>query len=324
LTTLFFTVCSLSQYPRALALGKSLRRHHPDSPFFIGLADRPDRLPDETHPFPVVGLEALGIPDFGEFVQRYTWLEVLHAARPFFARFFLDNTPAADALVFLGPESWVTSPLTALEQALETASVVLIPQRLTPPAGAHWPPERQFLRDGVYQADAWGLRRGAESDRFLAWWSERLRTKGWLRPCEGFALDQGWLNLVPAFFDSVVCLKEAGYGVGYVNADERPLRPDGNQWWIHQQPLALVNFRGLNPSGTDWQPHLTRQRWSGWRELLTAYRGDVPRQLPVRQGAPSFGRPYVLNTTPLSRYRLICPLLRLVRWIDTVPLSLRG
>ncbi len=325
MTTLFFTVCSLQQYPQAVAVGHSLQRHHPTANFAIGLADRPERLPtDAPQSFPVVGVETLAIPEFGQFVEKYTWLEVLHATRPFFARFFLDQNPAADGLVFLGPECWVTAPLTGLIGAMDPANLVLLPQRLHPPTDAHWPAERHFLNMGVYQGETWALRRGTESDQFLAWWAARLHEKGWLRLCEGYGLDALWLNLVPAFFEGVQCLKNPGYGVGYGNADERVLRRTADGWDANGDPLSLVDFAGLNSSTLTWEPHLTdRPLAASWRELAGEYRGKIPNSGPFAALRPAFGTDFLFNKTPLDRYRLTRPLRRLVDWLDTVPIHLR-
>lgn len=319
MSTVFFTVCSLRQYPQALALGESLRRHHPGGTFLIGLADRLERLPATApRPFGVVEAEALELPAFDAFVEKYTWLEVLHALRPWFARHFLGHHPAADRLVFLGPASWVLAPLADWLAALDAHAIALLPQRLAPPRDDRWPAERHFLNVGVYQGDAWALRRGSEADRFLAWWSGRTREKGWLRPCEGYGLDQLWLNLVPAFFEGVVALRQPGYGVGYGNADERPLRRTKAGWAVSDQPLALVNWTGLDPRRPRWEADATdRPMTPAWRALAGEYRQTVgPMALPE----PALGRPFTPPRPPRSRYRYIRPLRRLVAWIDTVPL----
>lgn len=318
MSTLFFTVCSLRQYPQALALGESLRRHHPDWPFFIGLADQPERLPAGVpRPFPVVGAEALSIPDFQEMIEKYTWLEVLHALRPHFARYFLAQNPAADRLVFLGPESWVLAPLTDWLATLDAHAISLLPQRLAPPRDDRWPAERYFLNVGVYQGEAWALRRSPEAGRFLDWWSARLHEKGWLRLCEGYGLDQLWLNLVPAFFAPPLTWRHPGYGVGYANADERPLREANGCWFTGEASLSLVSWVGLDHQRLRWEPHRTdRALPAAWRSLA----GQYVREVPLRVEAdPAFGRPFLLPRTPRARYRFIRPLRRLMAWIERVP-----
>jgi len=319
LRTLFFTVCSLRQYPQALALGESLGRHHPEALFRIGLADRPERLPAEApRPFPVVGAEALGIPDFQRFTEKYTWLEVLHALRPQFARYFLTQNPAVDRLVFLGPESWVLAPLTDWLAELDAYAIALLPQRLAPPRDDRWPAERFFLNVGVYQGDGWAVRRSPEAERFLEWWSARTAGKGWLRQCEGYGLDQLWLNLVPAFFGGVGTLRHPGYGVGCGNADERPLRQAAEGWRVGEWSLALVNWAGLHPRRPRWEAHRTdRPMTPAWRALAADYRQALG---PLIRLEPAFGVPYAPPRTPRSRYRFIRPLRRLMDWIDTTPL----
>lgn len=316
---MFFTVCSLRQYPQALALGHSLQRHHPESQFAIGLADQPARLPTEApRPFPVVGAEVLNVPDLQQFIEKYTWLEVLHALRPQFARYFFNQYPAADRLVFLGPESWVLAPMTEWLAQLSTHAIALLPQRLQPPRDTHWPAERHFLNVGVYQSDGWAVRRSPEAERFLDWWWARLRDKGWLRLCEGYGLDSLWLNLVPAFFDDVATFRHVGYGVGYGNADERPLTQTNGGWRVGDVPLTLMFWSGLDAARLRWEPHLTdRPLPPSWRSLAADYAQAVP---VMSTPDPAFGLAFTPQRTPRSRYRLIRPLQRWVAWIEQVPI----
>lgn len=318
MNTLFFTVCSLRQYPQALALGHSLQRHHPGVAFAIGLADRPERLPESApRPFPVVGVEAIDLTDLEEFSKKYTWLEVLHAVRPFFASYFFRENFNADRLVFLGPESWVLAPLTSWLDGLDSSQISLLPQRVQFPLDPHWPTERHFLNVGVYQSEAWALRRSPTAERFLAWWSARLGENGWLRLCEGYGLDQLWLNLVPAFFDEATTCLNRGVGAGYANADERPLDTVGENWFVGDTPLALVSWVGLDLARLRWEPHFTDRPMSPtWRALATAYRQEIP---VVSVPEPAFGRPHSPLRTPRYRYRFIRPLQRLVNWVERVP-----
>lgn len=317
--TLFFTVCSLRQYPQALALGESLRRHHPDCSFFIGLADQPERLPDGVpRPFPVIGAEVLQIPDFHKFTEKYTWLEVLHALRPQFARYFLVQHPESDRLAFLGPESWVLAPLTDWLDTLDAHASSLLPQRLGPPRDEHWPAERHFLNVGVYQGEAWALRRSQAAERFLEWWSARTVEKGWLRLCEGYGLDQLWLNLVPVFFEASHTWLHPGYGVGYANADERPLQEVAGRWLTGDVPVSLVTWTGLDRQRLRWEPHRTDRALSAaWRRLAARYVREISPFVGVE---PAFGRDFSPPRTPRSRYRFIRPLRRLMAWVERVPL----
>lgn len=321
LNPLFFTVCSLAEYPSALALGHSLQRQVPGAAFRIGLADRPERLPAEAlRPFPVVGVEEIDLPDLTALSERYTWLEFLHLTRPFFARFFLETDPTVEGLFFLGPNCSVLAPPTAALTAFSTGSIGLIPQRLTPPADpTRLPAERQVLNEGVYHGAAWALRRGREADRFLAWWSARLQSTGFLNLCEGYGLDQLWLNLVPVFFENVVCLRDPGYGLGVVNADERRPARGLSGWEVLGVPLVLVNWAGFDFGRGRWASYLTNRRTdSGWVELAGDYWREHPSYLNLSGLNPAFGRAYRPRRTPLGRYRFTRPLRRLVEWIDRV------
>ena len=269
-------------------------------------------------PFPIVGAEELPISDFQKFIGEYTWLEILHALRPHFARYFFDQHLTADRFVFLGPENWVLAPLRGVLNSLAEHPIALLPQRLQPPHDDHWPAERHFLNVGVYQADTWALRRSEEAERFLDWWSTRMREQGWLRLCEGYGLDQLWLNLVPVFFERVATVLEPGLGVGVGNADERLLTKTGADWQVGQQPLTLVNWAGFDLSRLRWEAHLTdRPTAAPWRALAVVYRQEVPAMTSTPE--PAFGRPLARPRIPRSRYRYIRPLQRLMAWIDRVP-----
>ncbi|MBC7892441.1 MAG: hypothetical protein H7Y12_09525 [Sphingobacteriaceae bacterium] len=319
LNPLFFTVCSLAEYPSALALGRSIHRQIPGAKFWIGLADRLERLPAHApRPFPVADVEKIDLPDLAALTGRYTWLEFLHLTRPFFARYFLEIEPSTESLFFLGPECSFMAPPTAALTAFSTASIGLFPQRLTPPADpTRLPAERLVLNEGVYQGAAWALRRGPEAERFLTWWSARLHSTGFLNLCEGYGLDQLWFNLVPAFFEEVLCLREPGYGLSVVNADERQLVHSPSGWEVNDVPLVLVNWTGFDFRQRRWANYLTNRRTeTEWDELAREYESNRPFDMNLSKLTPTFGRAYQPRRTPIGRYRITRPLRRIVAWID--------
>src|SRR5438128_11688039 len=95
------TVVSKNHLALARAFAGSFRRHHPDVPIFVLLADRVgDYFSAPCEPFEVVPLEAVGIPNLPRFCFQYTIFELNCAAKPYLIRHVL-RRPGISKLPYL-------------------------------------------------------------------------------------------------------------------------------------------------------------------------------------------------------------------------------
>lgn len=213
---LLFTVCSINQLANAIVLGDSLKIHNPDYDFQIGLVDDESAIPSFIQsPYPIIGVNKLNIKDFPEMSASYTYEEIVADCKPFFADYFLNQT---EKLIFIDCTSVIFQSISHIYTILDEANIILTPQLLF--ANIH-PDEKQTLNSGIYHSGFIGFKKSDETAKFLKWWGENTRTKGFKDMCKGLNADQLWLEHVPAMFDEVHILKEAGINIGHWNLPER-------------------------------------------------------------------------------------------------------
>lgn len=82
-----------------------------------------------------------------------------------------------------------------------------------------------MARSGVFNAGFVGVTAGGGLD-FVKWWRKKTQLYCLLEPEEGLFVDQKWLDLAPALFESVHILRDPKYNLAYWNFDQRTLNSD--------------------------------------------------------------------------------------------------
>lgn len=215
---LIFTVCHINQLANAIVLGNSLKSQNLDYQFIIGLVDDKNNIPADINlPFPIIDINEVSINGFQEMAQKYTYEELLADCKPFFAQYLVKNN---EKVVYIDPTSVIFQSIAFVEDILNQSNIIITPQLLF--ANVH-PDEKQILNSGIYHAGFIGLKKSDETSKFLKWWGNNTRTKGFKNMCKGLNADQLWLEHVPAMYYGVHILKEAGINIGYWNLPERNL-----------------------------------------------------------------------------------------------------
>lgn len=213
---IIFTICTINQLANAIVLGDSLKTHNPDYDFQIGLVDYKSNIPTNVQsPYPIIEVSSLNIKGFGEMSQLYTHEELVADCKPFFAEYFLQKN---EKLIFIDCTSVVFQSISFISDILDQSNIILTPQLLF--ANKH-PDEKQILNSGIYHSGFIGFKNSDETFKFLKWWGESTRTKGFKNMCKGLNTDQLWLEHVPAMYENVHILKETGVNIGYWNLPER-------------------------------------------------------------------------------------------------------
>ncbi len=322
---MLLTVCTIAQLPDALTLGASFGQHHPGQVFVIGLADDPARLPAEFRcPYPLLTATDC-VSDVPTLSSRYTPTEFTAATKPVFVRAALDRFTDEPHLLYADPETFIYQPLTPVLDRLQTATVLLTPHITRPPNDGHWPDEKALQNVGLYSAGFLAFRRGAETDRLLAWWQDRVRERAFIDPCAGLCLDQLWLMHWLTFFEGVRVIKDPGWQLALWNLPERRLTQTPAGWLANGLPLLWANFRGLSNPDAGLFREQTRLRLTNRpdvRQLLTAYR--TVRLTHEQDGLASIRPSFGLRPEPviLRGWRKVAATAarRLTRFIDQAPL----
>ncbi len=242
------TVVTSNHLHFALALAHSLARHHPDTPLFVCLADRPQEAPRQLKsPSRLFFAEELTIDDWPRFAFQYSPFELTCALKPFAIEFVRDH--GFGKIIYLDADMQLYGELTPVSRFLDTSDVVLTPHLCQPlPADGFLPDEQSIERAGRHNAGFLAVRSG-RSDSMLRWWKCQLRDSCIVDLGSGIFVDQRWLNDVPDRFDRVLVTEHPGCNVGYWNLPHRKLsRTAEGQFLVNGRPLLCFHFSGWDPS----------------------------------------------------------------------------
>lgn len=243
----FTTVVTRDHLHFALALAASLAEHHPDTKLFVCIVDNNNSTPEpDRDNLSFLSPEQFRIPRWHRFAFKYSPFELSCALKPFLLQYCAHL--GYSKLVYLDADIQVYSNLDRVFQLLDMHHVLLTPhvtQDIPEDGGT---PTLAILRNaGIYNAGFLAVRASSVSARFLNWWKERCDKQCILDLRGGFHVDQAWLDFVPAMFEGVCIVKDAGLNVGFWNLPHRPIGVDLNgQYRIHDEPLAFFHFSGLD------------------------------------------------------------------------------
>jgi hypothetical protein len=151
----------------ARVLASSFRRHHPNVPFYVLLADEVDGFftPAEE-PFELVDLSALQLPAAERFRVHYPQQPFSYATTPYLLSYLLRQ--GFSRVVLLKQESLVLGRFDSLYELLGSASLVLTPHLLDPLDGSdRIARELNILQSGTFNIGLMGISDTPAAHRFL-------------------------------------------------------------------------------------------------------------------------------------------------------------
>lgn len=247
--TIFFTLCSNNYLAQAKCLGDSVISLYPKDQFVIGLVDKEDSRVDYSFfsDFTILPFDDLGYLEFEPMLAGYNVIEFNTSVKPFFFD-YLFKRYKADHVIYLDPDILLYQPLAHVFEGLKDHSIVLTPMfcEVTESTSLD---ELVALRHGMFNLGFIALKYSAHSQKFIAWWKERLRTHCLIDKPRGIFVDQKWVDLAPLLFDEVFVLKHRGYNMAWWNFSERRLLELKNGYGVNQpdQFLHFFHFSGFKP-----------------------------------------------------------------------------
>ncbi|MDP3071615.1 MAG: hypothetical protein Q8N18_15095 [Opitutaceae bacterium] len=262
MTLTIFTLCSANYLAHAKTLGESVRRHHPEARFVIGLVDRvpSDLPPGFLHACEVLPVEQLKLPGFADMAARYNVVELNTAVKPFYLEHLYAAPEPPAVVIYLDPDIVLFSPMTRVLERLRTHHLIFTPHSCTPddnPTVVDY--EQAMLSTGVFNLGFLATSRSDETMRFLRWWQKRLFAYCYYRPGTGLFVDQIWTVLAPAYFESSFIERDPGHNTAYWNLFERRMTCDAGRWIVNDRhPLVFFHFSNYNP---DKPEKLANRAW---------------------------------------------------------------
>jgi len=307
------TIITKNYLAFARALSYTLRKHNPDCGLYVLLADRIDGYFDpKQEPFTTICLDDLPAQEqIKQMSFYYTAFEFCCALRGLLHEYFY-NQKIAQKWIFLDSDILIYNSFDEIFSQLEQTSILLnahLDKPINQPDVNNIEPS--ILVSGLYNAGFIGLRRCNETEKFIAWFKDRLINYCFNRRGKGISsllfVDQLWLNYVPHFFKDVSFLVHPGANVAYWSLSSKQLIRRGECYFIDNKPLLFIHFTGWN---INHPLRISRYLSSSINDLIWKELGDSYKKLLLRFGYEETIRfPYAFNSfsngqeiTPEMRY----------------------
>ena len=259
--TIYCTIAAANYLPRIQVLRDSLRKQgHTD--FRVLLIEHPAlvkqiqrQLPDYQFYSP----DQVGCPQWLQMAFYYNVMEFSTALKPSFIRLFLKEAN----VVYLDPDIEVFSPLTEIEEQLQTHDLVVTPHISRPiPDDGKIPRLLDIIRLGQFNLGFLGVRSGPEQEKLMDWWQEVLIEGASASPQLGIFTDQSWAAILVSFARRTHILRSARYNLAYWNIGLHSLTWDGvGVPQTEDGPLGFYHYSGLDRDHvTTLSKHQTREK----------------------------------------------------------------
>ena len=245
-----FTSAALNYLPKARALFRSIRTHHPEFVLHLALSDDPRGLVDiGKEPFDnILPISELDIPSWLGWAFCHNIVELSTAIKPFVMKALLQRSDCAK-VIYLDPDMVVFSRLDDIVAALDEVNIVLTPHQVVPERTLEAVMDNEIcsLKHGVYNLGFVGVAASDEGARFADWWSNRVYHFCRADIPHGLFTDQRWIDLVPAFFDGVGIIRSSRHNVAPWNITTRTLTGSAREGYaVDGAPLGFYHFTGFD------------------------------------------------------------------------------
>jgi hypothetical protein len=244
-----FTIVAKNYLAHAKTLGDSVKRIHPELPFYIFLSDELDGTIDlAQEKYPIIEGKLLGIPQYRNMAFYYGMLEFCCAIRPSCFQ-YLALRHRHERIIYLDPDIYLYNRLEPLLESLTDHCIVLTPHvtelGLTAQGAC---PDASFLFVGAYNLGFVAVRICPEVSELLAWWGERLVDRGFIDFRDALHVDQKWMDLVPGLLgEKVLILRDPGYNAAQWNIHERQLTERDSVYYMNNRPLVFYHHTSFDP-----------------------------------------------------------------------------
>jgi len=257
-----------------------LKKTNPSWQFVIGLVDKNNKNIDLSFlDCTLVEVEQLQVDGFDTMVKKYTIVELLTSAKPFYIEWLFSNYPDVENIVYFDPDIMIFQPLTKLEESLKGHDIVLTPHFTKPINDNCLPTELHVMQTGVFNLGFIAVKRSANTSNMLGWWQSRLKDQCLIDLSRGLFVDQLWANLIPAYFDKVLIEKHPGYNMAHWNLHERYLTKKPDAYFVNGLPLIFFHFSHYSPAHADsiagYHNRFSFENRPDLREIFDAYHASL-------------------------------------------------
>lgn len=248
--TVVYTSICMNYLPKALVLGKSLKKHNPDIKFYVVLLEReiPKEITKDMYKIidKIILAKDLGYEDFDKFIFKHSIVEASTSVKGQALVYLLENV--ANKVMYIDPDIKVYQKLTKLEELLEEHDIILTPHVTIPETEENNIRNNELcaLQHGVYNLGFVAVNGREEGMKFARWWRDRLHLYSYDDIPNGIFTDQRWVDLAPAYFDCYI-LKDLGHNMAPWNLSTRKLSKVGKKIMVNgKDELVFFHFSGFD------------------------------------------------------------------------------
>ncbi len=250
-----YTSICMNYLPKALVLGKSIKKNNSNVKFYIILLEReiPEDWPSLTEDVvdKVILAKDLGFKDFDKFIFKHSIVEASTAVKGQALEYLLEK--CADKVVYIDPDIKTYKSLDALSKMLDEKSIILTPHLTIPEANEIdiQNNELSALQHGVYNLGFVAVKKDIEGLKFAKWWNDRLQLYCYDDIPKGIFTDQRWCDLAPAYFD-VMILKNPGYNMAPWNLSTRKISIKNGKILVNNDfELVFFHYSGFDSGANE-------------------------------------------------------------------------
>jgi len=245
------TIFSKNYLSYVRTLADSFFKINPNGRMFALLVDNLDNAfnPQEEK-FELVLADDIGIENLKSFCFKYSIVEANTGVKAHFLS-YLFQKHNFKKIIYLDPDIFVVNSLENIWNLLGKKSIILTPHILTHISDDKKPSESDLKKAGIFNLGFIALAYNNVTKDFLEWWKEKLYSFCWMKPEEGFHVDQKWVDDVPNIFQDVYIIKHPGYNVAYWNLMERNVKIDDGKLSVNGKPLYFFHFSGFVPENIE-------------------------------------------------------------------------
>lgn len=254
-----FTICAKNYIGLAETLGVSVKKHNPDTDFYIVVADEfsADEKHFETNNC-IVSKSILPISEelWTNMTFKYNLTEFCTAIKPFsFEYFFIEKK--YEKVMYMDPDTFLFSSMDYVYEKLESHLFVTAPHITIP----DYPytgdlPDTSFLFNGISNLGFLGVRKSEKSLEIMRWWQDRLTYMCFGEMLWAVCTDQKWMDFLPAFLDNsdVYFSNNLGLNIAPWNYFEREVIQENGEFYVihrgkrkpNKDKLVFAHFAGYN------------------------------------------------------------------------------
>lgn len=250
-----FTSICMNYLPKALILGKSIKKYNKDIKFYVVLVERkiPNDWPKEANKVidKVILAKDLGFKNFDKFIFKHSIVEASTSVKGRALTYLLKNE--SDKVVYIDPDIKTYKSLSELSKMLDNNDIILTPHLTIPESNEIDIQNNELcaLQHGVYNLGFVAVKNSDEGIRFANWWMDRLELYCYDDIPRGIFTDQRWCDLAPAFFN-VYILKNPGYNMAPWNLSTRKLKIKNKKIIVNDNyELVFFHYSGFDSGANE-------------------------------------------------------------------------